>query len=120
MSMFMNLSSRRGYAVLLALSGLTGVSACTDAKHAGAKHAGAADGETKVAADSMGASPADVATVAIRTGRNLRESSALAKSANRPDVLYTINDSGNEPILFVLDTTGADRGAWRVKRSTNV
>ena len=111
----MNLLSRRGYAVLLSLSGLIGVPACSDTKHAGT-----AAGETKVAPDSMGTSPADVVTVAIRTTRNVRESSALAKSANRPDVLYTINDSGNEPILFVLDTTGADRGAWRVKHSTNV
>jgi len=29
-------------------------------------------------------------------------------------VMYTVNDSGNEPLLFALDTTGVDRGVWRV------
>src|SRR3954465_5904713 len=115
MSMFMNLWSRRGCAAFLTLSGSIGGTACSDAKHADA-----AAGEATVAPDSMGASLADVATVVIRTSRNLRESSALAMSASRPGVLYTINDSGNEPILFALDTTGSDRGAWRVKKSTNV
>ena len=41
-------------------------------------------------------------------------------SSTEPDVLFTINDSGNEPLLFAIDTTGADRGVWRVRRSTNV
>jgi hypothetical protein len=34
--------------------------------------------------------------------------------------LFTINDSGNEPLLFALDTSGADRGEWRVKGAKNV
>jgi hypothetical protein len=35
-------------------------------------------------------------------------------------VLFTINDSGNDPLLFALDTSGADRGVWRVHDATNV
>jgi len=34
--------------------------------------------------------------------------------------MFTINDSGNEPILYAFDTTGADRGAWRVNGATDV
>jgi hypothetical protein len=38
----------------------------------------------------------------------------------QPGVFFTINDSGNDPLLFALDTTGADRGVWRVQGATNV
>lgn len=111
----MNLWSGHARGVLVALWVTAAAIGCGDTKRAGV-----AAGETTVGADSMGAAPTGVATVAIRTRRNLRESSALALSANQTGVVYTINDSGNEPILFALDTTGADRGAWRVKQSTNV
>ena len=68
----------------------------------------------------MGVAPTNVAAFPIRTTRNLRESSALAMSRRQPGVLFTINDSGNEPLLFALDTSGADRGAWRVTGAKNV
>lgn len=80
----------------------------------------ASAGETEVAVDSMGVAPTAVATVPVRTRRNLRENSALAMSPDQPGALFTINDSGNEPVLFAIDTIGADRGAWRVAESTNV
>jgi hypothetical protein len=68
----------------------------------------------------MGATPTNVVTVNLRTRRDLVENSAAAMSAGQPGVLFTINDSGNEAVLFALDTTGADRGAWRVDGSRNV
>jgi hypothetical protein len=80
----------------------------------------ASDSDAGVVADSMGAAPSEISTVSIRTTRNLRENSALALSRDQPGVLFTINDSGNEPILFALDTSGADRGAWRIRGATNV
>lgn len=69
--------------------------------------------------DSMGAIPTNVSSVAIRT-RELPENSAAAMSRTQSGVLFTINDSGNEPVLYAIDTTGAPRGAWRVRGANNV
>ena len=51
---------------------------------------------------------------------DLVESSGAAMSSTQPGVLFTINDSGNEPLLFAVDTTGAMRGTWRVQNAQNV
>lgn len=71
------------------------------------------------ATDSMGAAPASASAVPLRT-RALPENSAAAMSRTQPGVLFTINDSGNEPVLFAIDTTGAPQGAWRVRGAKNV
>jgi hypothetical protein len=76
--------------------------------------------DSTAAADSMGVPPADTATIASRARADLDESSALVMSSTDPGVLFTINDSGNEPVLFAIDTAGVDRGAWRVRQATNV
>jgi hypothetical protein len=70
--------------------------------------------------DPMGAAPQHVSIVPLHARPELRENSAAAMSATQPGVLFTINDSGNEPLLFAVDTTGADRGVWRVAKSKNV
>src|SRR4051812_27032138 len=62
----------------------------------------------------------DVTQVALTGGRNLRESSGAAMSRDHPGLIYTIEDSGNQPKLFAFDTTGADRGTWVVANATNV
>jgi len=62
----------------------------------------------------------DIVTVPTRARPDLVENSAAVMSAQYPGVLYTVNDSGNEPLLFALDTTGADRGVWRIAGATNV
>lgn len=69
--------------------------------------------------DSMGVVPSAAASVPIRT-RELPENSAAAMSRTQSGVLFTINDSGNEPVLYAIDTTGAPRGAWRIRDATNV
>lgn len=73
-----------------------------------------------VQTDSMGAAPKNIITVRLRTPKQLIENSAAAMSVRQPGVLFSINDSGNDPLLFALDTTGADRGVWRVLGATNV
>jgi hypothetical protein len=40
-------------------------------------------------------------------------------SPTQPGIVFTINDSGNGPFLYALDTTGADRGRWRVEGVRN-
>lgn len=55
---------------------------------------------------------------AVRTGTfqdpALTESSGVARSRTMPGVLYSINDSGNPPILFATDSTGRSLGRWTV------
>jgi len=48
------------------------------------------------------------------------ESSGLAKSTKYPGVYWTINDSGNPPILYAFDLTGKSVGDVLVQRSRNV
>jgi hypothetical protein len=58
-----------------------------------------------------------------RTGvfRNprLAESSGVAASRRQPGVLWTLNDSGNEPWIFATDTLGRDLGTFRVTDADN-
>lgn len=52
--------------------------------------------------------------VAVESGRlqaaELVEASGLAVSRRHPGLLWALNDSGNKPILFALDASGADLG----------
>lgn len=78
--------------------------------------------ETKLYAktDTMGAAFERHRTLAVTTRDSLVENSGAAMSADQPGVFFTINDSGHDALLFALDTTGADRGAWRVANARNV
>ncbi len=98
--------------MMLAIAGLA---ACTAPD---ASPADSLPGAT--AADSFGGLPTSIRTVRVRARRDLVESSAAAASVRQQGIVFTINDSGNEPLLFALDTTGADRGAWRISGATNV
>ena len=70
--------------------------------------------------DSMGRTPTAVRTIPIRGHADLTESSAAAMSTAQPGVWFTINDSGHEPVLFAVDTTGAPRGRWLVSGARNI
>src|SRR5690348_8334953 len=71
------------------------------------------------ATDSMGAAPAHLSIVRRDAPSDLVENSAAAMSMTQQGIFFTINDSGNEPLLFALDTTNRDRGVWRVTNATN-
>jgi hypothetical protein len=47
------------------------------------------------------------------------ESSGVVRGRVNPDVLWTLNDSGNDPLLFAFDTTGASRGTLLIDGATN-
>jgi len=49
----------------------------------------------------------------------LQESSGLAVSGRRADLLWSINDSGNPPVLYALDTSGRDLGSFSVVGAQN-
>ena len=44
----------------------------------------------------------------------IRESSGLAASRRNPNLLWTNNDSGDEPFIYAFDRRGKHRGVWRV------
>lgn len=68
----------------------------------------------------MGAQPTAITPVPLHARPALLENSAAVMSRRNPGVLYSMNDSDNEPLVFALDTTGADRGVWRVTNATNI
>jgi hypothetical protein len=72
------------------------------------------------ATDTMGVRPAQPVLITLQTRPLLVENSAATLSHTQPGVWFTVNDSGNDPFLFALDTTGADRGMWRVTGASNV
>lgn len=61
--------------------------------------------------------------LATRTGAfqdpAITESSGVARSRALPGVLFTINDSGNDPTVFAFDSSGRPIGAWQVPGTTN-
>jgi hypothetical protein len=73
-----------------------------------------------VSTDSMGAQPTSVSTVPLRARPELLENSVAVMSRSQPGVFYSMNDSDNEPLVFALDTTGQDRGLWRVTNAANI
>lgn len=50
----------------------------------------------------------------------LRESSGVVASRRYPGLLWTINDSGGDPVLFLTDTAGAALGVFPVRGASNV
>jgi hypothetical protein len=60
---------------------------------------------------------------AVRTGAmqdpDLTESSGVIRSRLLPRVLYTINDSGNDPVVFAIDSSGRPLGRWLVPGTRN-
>ena len=75
--------------------------------------------QTDASSNSEGALPTSVDTIPVHARRDLKESSSLTMSVSQPDIVFTINDSGNEPILYALDTAGTYRGAWRLAGATD-
>lgn len=51
---------------------------------------------------------------------DITESSGIAASRCRPDVLWTHNDSGDDAFIFALDLTGKSLGTWRVPNAKNI
>ncbi len=46
--------------------------------------------------------------------KDISESSGIAASKCSPDILWTHNDSGNEPVIYALGKTGKSLGSWRI------
>ncbi len=50
---------------------------------------------------------------------DLKEASGIAASKCQPDVFWTHNDSGDEPFLYAIDSTGKHLGVWKVEGASN-
>jgi hypothetical protein len=50
----------------------------------------------------------------------ITESSGIAASKCRPNVLWTHNDSGDGPYVFAIDETGKNLGTWKVGNAENL
>lgn len=74
----------------------------------------------RVGTDSMGVRVELLREVRSRARAGLVEGSAAVVSALQPGVVFSVNDAGNDATLFAVDTSGSDRGAWRVTRARNV
>jgi hypothetical protein len=68
--------------------------------------------------DSMGINVVARA-LPVRAPSALVENSGTAMSVKQPGIIFTFNDSGNDPVLFALDTSGYSRGAWRLVGARN-
>lgn len=51
--------------------------------------------------------------------KKIDEASGLAFSRTHPGILYTHNDSGGEPLVYLIDTLGKDKGRIRLKGVKN-
>jgi hypothetical protein len=73
-------------------------------------------------AGAQAQAPEDTARVIHQSwlgNSKLKESSGLVASRREPGLLWTLNDSGNPPELFATDSSGKDRGAFRVETADN-
>ena len=58
-------------------------------------------------------------TVGNLANPQITEASGLASSRLYPEVLWVINDSGNDPVLYAVGIDGADLGTFRVEDADN-
>jgi hypothetical protein len=98
----------------------------TLAVYAGAFLSGCATPDTgqaqrrRALVDSTSVVPTGVIEIKLQARPELTENSTAAASASQPGIFFTINDAGNQPLLYAFDSTGADRGAWRVAGVRNI
>jgi hypothetical protein len=58
---------------------------------------------------------AEAAQLATLEDRKVRESSGLVASRRSPGLLWTHNDSGDDPLVYAFDRAGRSRGTFRVE-----
>ena len=63
--------------------------------------------------------PTSVLKISTLLHRNLVENSVAVTSVTQPGIIFGVNDSGNEPLVFVFDSTGAQRGVLEVMGAVN-
>ena len=51
--------------------------------------------------------------------RRLVENSVAVTSVSQPGIIFGLNDSGNGPYIFAVDSTGGGRGMWEIVGAQN-
>lgn len=77
-------------------------------------------GPPDAGAPSLCAAYGAVSNEGVLANANLTELSGLAASFTQPAVLYGHNDSGGDPVIYLLSTTGADLGERLLDGATPV
>ena len=65
------------------------------------------------------APPTGIVQLGTFQDSTLTESSAAAASRGQPGVIWTLNDSGNSPWVYAVDTAGRALGTFRVMGASN-
>lgn len=60
-----------------------------------------------------------VLRISTSVHRKLVENSVAVTSVNQPGIVFGVNDSGNEPLVFAFDSTGKGRGLWKIAGAVN-
>jgi hypothetical protein len=71
------------------------------------------------AASPQSCSYSDVRKIATLPDKKLKEAPALAASLRYPGLYWTLNDSGNDPLLFAFDLSGQVLAELRVANADN-
>jgi len=71
---------------------------------------------SSVSADKL---PDTVSYAGELANPQIQEASGLAPSRLNSEILWTVNDSGGDPILYAVSTTGADLGTLKVAGAKN-
>ena len=106
------MTRRRWAAVLCTLALATGCSSGDGDGDPLAEAPAPAGGNTATTVAPGGYQP--FAVLGTITDPGIGESSGLAASRRNPGLLWTHNDSGDEPLVYCLDMRGAPCGVWRV------
>lgn len=101
-----------GYGVYYGLDVPSGLTAISKTLLGEELHYGAGE---PVPASDLSVKPAIVTWRGDIEDESLKEASGLAASRRHKDVLYSINDSGNEPRLFALGTDGRKLGSSPIR-----
>ncbi len=105
--------ARLAGAFLLATAGCGGSGTGAGDDPVGEAPVGSGPGGT-VATGTAGSTYGPSTVLGTVTDPVIDESSGLAASRRFPGVLFTHNDSGDEPFVYCLDLQAASCGAWRV------
>jgi hypothetical protein len=63
--------------------------------------------------------PTSVLKIETHFHRNLVENSIAVTSVTQRGIVFGLNDSGHEPLLFAFDSTGVSRKVWTVLGASN-
>jgi hypothetical protein len=113
----LRLRARRDLLALLSFFSLLlfftcAATACKSSSKARADEDSAKKAAKKSAAESGDSSSGNI--IARLEDDSIDESSGLAASRRNPDIFWTHNDSGDDPLLFAIDRQGRTRGVWRI------